>query len=78
MEHFQLIASSNRCVLVDIGFTQSVEQMDMTMKPAVIKGLSVHHVFRCKAELDQIREGLDCLKVFESMRAKPELMKKFL
>ena len=68
-------AGSNRCLLVDAGFTQSAHHIDLSMKPAIIKALSLHHLLHSKAELDQFRDGLDCLRVLDCIKAKPDLMK---
>ena len=77
VDELRHLASKNRCVLVDVGFTHPVDQIDFSMKLALIRGLSLHHLLRSKAELDQFREGLDCLKVLDCMKAKPELMKSY-
>ena len=67
----------NRCALVYVGFTLPADQIDEHVKPAIIKSLSLHHLLRSKAELDQFRHGLDCLKVIECVKLKPELMKPY-
>ena len=77
VDELRHLACRNRCVLVDVGFTQAVDQIDFPMKAAIIRGLSLHHLLRSKAELDQFREGLDCLKVLDCMKAKPEFMKSY-
>ena len=68
------VAGNNRCLLVDVGFTQSAHHIEFSIKPAIIKALSLHHL-RSKAELDQFRDGLGCLRVLDCIKAKPDLMK---
>ena len=76
-EELRHLASRNRCLLVDVGFTQSVDLIEFSIKQSIIRSLSLHHLLRSKAELDQYKEGLDCLRVLDSMKAKPELMKSY-
>ena len=77
MVQLRQVAGNNRCLLVGVGFTQSAHHIEFSMKPAIIKALSLHHLLRGKAELDQFRDGLGCLRVPDCIKAKPDLMKVF-
>ena len=69
IDELRYLVYRNRCVLVDVGFTHSVDQIDFSMKPALIRSLSLHHLLRSKAELDQFRDGLDYLTVWRLAEA---------
>ena len=49
--------------------------LDISMKPVIVKALTISHVLRCKAEIDQFCDGLNCLRVLDCIKAKPEIMK---
>ena len=71
----QELARDNRCLMIDAGVTQSPHLLELTMKPAVLRALGLHHIVHSRAELDQFRDGLNCLRVLECVKAKPDLMK---
>ena len=62
---------------MDVGFTLPADRVELSMKPAIIKSLSLHHLLRSKAELDQFRDGLDCLRVLDCIKSKTELMRPY-
>lgn len=46
-------------------------------KSTVVKAICLHYIiFRCKAELDQLKSGLGALGVANSMQANPILFEK--
>ena len=62
-------------VLVDCGFVKSPSCVTLQERPAVVKAVLLHYiVFRSKAELDQLRSGLQTLGVGEAMHSNPELL----
>lgn len=69
------MAHENSCLLIDVGVTQMANTLDISMKPVIVKALTISHVLRCKAEIDQFRDGLNCLRVLDCIKAKPEIMK---
>lgn len=46
-------------------------------KSTVVKAICLHYIiFRCKAELDQLKSGLGTLEVANAMQANPVLFEK--
>ena len=62
---------------MDVGFTLPADCVQQAMKPSIVKSLSLHHLLRSKAELDQFRDGLDCLRVLDCIKSKPEIMRQY-
>ena len=73
----QMVVGENSGLLFDAGVTVSASAIQVSMKETIIKALSLCHVVKCKAELDQFREGLGSLRVLECMKVHPELMKRY-
>ena len=71
------VARENRCLMIDAGVTQSPHLMELTTKPAILRALSLHHIVHSRAELDQFQDGLNCLRVLECVKAKPDMMKMY-
>ena len=47
-------------------------------KALVVQGIGLHYsILRCKAELDQLMNGLETLAVLNAIQTFPELMKVF-
>lgn len=63
-------------LLVEAGFRKPVCQFKLSDKSIIRQGLVDYHLMvKVKMHMDQFAEGLQELKVFEAMRAHPDLMK---
>ena len=52
--------------------------MEMADKQELIHIITLHHtLLKCKAELDQLKGGLQALGVGDAMKAHPDLFEKF-
>ena len=60
-------------MMLDVGFTKSPTAVTLTDKEDIVKALCSHHIiFRCKAELDQIKGGLNTLGVATAIEVLPD------
>ncbi len=69
------VVARNCCPLVEVGFVKAAHTVTLDDKPTMIRSLTTHHILRCKAELDQFREGLQALNVAEYMTNNIEMMR---
>ena len=75
MDEFKDVLMDAADVLVDCGFVKSPSSITLHERSAIVKAISLHYiVFRSKAELDQLRSGLQTLGVGEAMHSNPELL----
>lgn len=65
-------------LLIDCGFTKPITQITAKDVQEVVDTISVHcTILKIKAELDQIRCGLEEAEMLESIEKWPELFKPF-
>ena len=74
MEELQSIGKEALQILIDCGFTKPPCLLQLADKTALVKALTLHHVIlRSKAELDQLRDGLNTLGVASALASNPML-----
>lgn len=60
-------------MMFDSGFTKPPTAVALSDKEHIIKALCLHHIIlKCKAELDQIKDGLRTLGVATAIEVLPE------
>ena len=61
---------------MDCGFMKSPDNVTYSDKDAIVKAMCLHHViFRCKGELDQMKDGLGTLGVAKAIQVMPDTFK---
>lgn len=65
-------ALDNLDFIVDAGFSKPLSSITMEIKEELVKVLCLHHILlKAKAELDQLKEGLQSLGVLNIMKNSP-------
>ena len=73
-EEMQIICE-DAADIVDFGFTKPLVFIGLEDRPSLVKAVSLHHIiFKCKAELDQLREGLGTLGIADAMKSHRSLL----
>lgn len=61
-------------LLIECGFNKSISTIKLTDKDCIVNIISLHHlILKVKAELDQLKSGLEILGVAAAMKAHSEL-----
>ena len=72
----QNVVKENSELILDAGFTKSPSTVQLTDKEDIARALCLHYiVFKCKAELDQLKGGLHTLGVQTAMEVLPDEFK---
>ena len=59
--------------VLESGFTKVASANTLADRENLIKSLCLHHtIFKCKAELDQLKEGLQTLGVAAAIKVLPD------
>ena len=73
-EEVRIICKDTSDMLVDCGFTKPPFFIGLVGTPALVKAISLHHIIlKCKAELNQLKDGLGTLGVADAMKLHPSL-----
>lgn len=64
---------TNSELLLECGYYKPPSVVDLNDKEEIVKAVSLHHViFKSKAELDQLKDGLQTLGVGSAIKAMPD------
>ena len=70
----QSVASEYSEMILESGFTKASSAITLADKEDMIKALCLPHIiFKCKGELDQLKEGLCTLGVAAAVKVLPEI-----
>ena len=74
MDELKSVLMDAADLLVDCGFIKPLMSVNLTDRPGIIKAITLHYtIFRAKAELDQLRGGLNTLGVADAMHSYSDL-----
>ena len=72
-ESVRSFASEYSDMLLESGFTKASSAITLADREDMIKSLCLHHIiFKCKGELDQLKEGLCTLGVAAAIKVLPD------
>lgn len=70
----QSLAKEYSEMVLESGFTKAASAITLADRENLIKSLCLHHtIFKCKAELDQLKEGLHTLGVAVAIKVLPDV-----
>lgn len=69
---------NNIDLAMECGWSKPIANLELTSREELKKVICVHHILlKCKAEMDQLREGLVALGVMEIMVNNPSCLQDF-
>ena len=72
-ESVQTLAKEHIDIILECGYTKSITALTVDDKEDILKALCLHNIiFKCKAELDQMKEGLRTLGVATALEVLPD------
>ena len=72
------VVINNADVLVDAGFSKPLMKLTLVDKKELMEVLLLHYtIFKSKAELDDMKKGLQSLGVGDMIRLYPDLLQSF-
>lgn len=70
----KIIISAINELLIDCGYSKPIPMITLMDKDSIVNTISLHHlILKVKAELDQLRSGLETLGVAAAMKLNPKL-----
>ena len=65
--------------VIDAGFSKPITNLTLADRDEVIHIIALHHtILKCKAELDDLKNGLGALGVGDMLKYHPDILQSFL